>query len=385
MTEATGALLLVTTTRPGHAVPAPQERCLDVDPLTGDESEEMMGLLLGVELSSAVHDLVVRRSEGNPFFVEELVSTLIDQGTLVRDGPVWVETASAVDLAVPDTVTAVLAARVDLLTPVEKRALQTAAVIGRVVIPEALASLCGTTPTELDALVERDFLRHGEEGLVIKHALTREVAYGGLTRADRAQLHASFAEWLEASGTDHGDRAGPLAEHYARAVDPDIAELAWRGQADRLEQLRASALVWLRRAAEVAIARYDVEAALGLLRRALDLTPDDASLWRAVGRANALKYDGEAYWTAMQTAIRLTDEPQLLAELYGELSVESIFRGATVAPRARPGGDRAMDRAGVPTERTGHPVRGARVHRAVLVHRRSRAGTARDPRGTTAG
>ena len=241
---------------------------------------------------------------------------------------------------IPDSVQAVLASRIDLLPPAEKAALQAASVIGRAFAPTALGALAGTTDAQLGTLVERGFLRSGEPELVFKHALTWEVAYASLPKAIRARLHASFASWLEATGHGRDDQAAALAHHYAQAVDPEIAELAWRGEEAELERLTAEALRWLRRAAELAVGRYDIEEALALLRRAVELAPEDVELWRAIGRANALKFDGEGYWAAMLKALELTSDPVILGEIYGELAFESTMRGAMWkhAPTARSSG-----------------------------------------------
>ena len=118
-----------------------------------------------------------------------------------------------------------------------------------------------------------------------------------------------------------------LAHHYSEAVAPGIAELAWRDREEEREQLSAAALRWLRRAAELALARFDLDDALAQLYRAAELAPGDARVWHAIGRVNALKFDGEAMWPAMEKAIELTERTEVLAELYAELSFESTMRG----------------------------------------------------------
>ena len=94
-----------------------------------------------------------------------------------------------------------------------------------------------------------------------------------------------------------------------------------------LAQLSAAALRWLRRAAELSLARFDLDDALSQLHRATELAPDDVELWHAIGRVNALKFDGEAMWPAMEKAIELTESTEELAELYAELTFESTMRG----------------------------------------------------------
>ena len=110
------------------------------------------------------------------------------------------------DFQVPDSVQAVLAARIDLLPADEKAALQAAAVIGRIFWTGPVYELVGGGRPDFGLLEDRDFVRRrvgssiaGEREYAIKHALTREVAYASLPKAQRAHLHAAFAGWLERS------------------------------------------------------------------------------------------------------------------------------------------------------------------------------------------
>jgi class 3 adenylate cyclase/tetratricopeptide (TPR) repeat protein len=320
-----GPLVLLATTRPGRPGLAPAGAARVLQPLTDEEVQEMLDRVLGGPLQASARELVVRHAEGNPFFLEELLSSLLDRHLLERRNGGWSLIDSHADLGIPDSVQGVLAARIDLLPPPAKEALQAAAVIGRSFTAAGLAALVGSA-AEARTLVERGFCRPTEPELVFKHALTRDVAYGSLPKARRALMHASFAAWLEQE--DPGDvRAGTLAYHYAEAVDPEIVDLAWRGREQYAEQLRAAALRWLRRAAQLAVGRFDLDDALALLHRAAELNPNDAALWREIGRACALKFDGEAYWTAMLKAVELTSEPSILGEIYAELAFESSMRG----------------------------------------------------------
>ena len=325
LVEVDGALLLVATTRPeGSDIGGGGEPLL-LEPLGDEEAAELLNRVLAAPLDDDARKLVVRQAEGNPFFLEEMLAELIDRQLLERQNGGWVLRDGTSDLGIPDTVQAVLAARIDLLPPPAKEALQAAAVIGRSFSAAGLTALAGTA-AEVRTLVERGFFRPTEPELVFKHALTRDVAYESLPKAGRAHLHASFAAWLEEE--DAGDaRAGSLAYHYAEAVNPEIAELAWRGHEEHAAQLRASALRWVRRAAELALGRFDLDDALALLHRAAELDPADAGLWHEIGRVNALKFDGDAMWPAMHRAIELTDDREKLAELYGELAFESSMRG----------------------------------------------------------
>jgi hypothetical protein len=99
-----------------------------------------------------------------------------------------------------------------------------------------------------------------------------------------------------------------LAHHYAEAVRPEDLDLAWPGREDEAEQLRVKAVAWSTRAAELAVGRYEIDEGLALLGRALELEPDrgdQAKLWHLIGRAHALKFDGEGFWAAMEKAIEI--------------------------------------------------------------------------------
>jgi class 3 adenylate cyclase len=329
LSDAAGPVLILGTTRPGRPGLPPGETLI-LEPLGDDESGELIDRVLGAPLDAEARELVVRHADGNPFFLEEVLSDLLDRELLTRRNDGWALDAGA--LTIPDSVQGVLAARIDLLDATAKDALQAAAVIGRSFSAAGLAALVGSAG-EVRTLVERGFVRPTEPELVFKHALTREVAYGGLPKAERARRHAAYADWLQGEDSSDG-RAGTLAYHYAEAVDPEIADLAWRDRDQDAARLRASALRWLRRAAELALARFDLEDALGLLERAADLTPDDAELWHSIARVNALKFDGTAFWESMQKTLELTAGEAERGELFAELSFESTMRGAMwkVAP-----------------------------------------------------
>jgi class 3 adenylate cyclase len=324
LSEAEGPVLLLATTRPDGA-PFPQADTLALERLGDGEMAELIEAELGSPLDSHARDLVIGHAEGNPFFAEEVLADLLDRRLLERSDGVWSLGDTAAGLGVPDSVRGVLAARIDLLPAEAKEALGAASVIGRSFTPGGLAALTGASAA-VRTLVERGFVRPAQPRLVFKHALTRDVAYAGLPRADRARLHAAFARWLEAEDATEG-RAGTLAHHYSEAVAPDIAELAWRGRGDELAQLSEAALAWLRRASELAVAHFDLEDALSHLHRAAELAPDDAEVWHAIGRVNALKFDGEAMWPAMERALQLTGSDEALADLYAELTFESAMRG----------------------------------------------------------
>lgn len=333
-------LLLIVTGRPELLEQRPgwgahvAGATVTLEPLASDDSRQMLTDLLGGALPSGL-DAVVERAEGNPFFVEEVLGTLIDRQFLERANGSWRLAALPQDFHVPDTVQAVVAARIDLLGMAEKEALQAAAVIGRIFWAGPVYELVDGTP-DLRVLEERDFVRRrlgssmaGEREYAIKHALTREVAYDSLPRSRRAGMHARFAQWVEERAASPDEVAPILAHHYAEAVRPEDVDLAWSGREQELAGMKERAVAWLGRAAKLAIGRMEVDDAVGLLHRALELDTDPprrASLWREVARASVLKFDGEAFWTAMQQALGLTTDPAETAYLYAELAYQTASR-----------------------------------------------------------
>lgn len=341
-----GPLMVLATARPDlpdgwRSRLAESGTVFEVDLLSQRDSQRLLRELLGGDLPRAVGEEVLTRAEGNPFFLEELLGALIDGGVLLPEGDGWTTTSLPEAFVIPDSVHATLASRVDLLSRPEKEALQAAAVVGRVFWTSAVYELLPELAPDFRLLESRGFIRRrrqstleGEREYAIKHALTREVAYGSVPKARRAQLHARFAEWLERRGAGRDEHAPLLAHHYAEAVNPEAYSLAWSRQPQVGQRLRDKAATWLRRAAELGIARYEINDALALLERALMLTRNEAKqaeVWRTIGRARALKHDGEGFWTAMGRAIELTDEkrnPDTVAQMYAALALQTALRPA---------------------------------------------------------
>jgi class 3 adenylate cyclase/tetratricopeptide (TPR) repeat protein len=340
--EVHGPLLLISTARPelAHRAQGSSRRAdletLWLEPLSSSESARLLDELVPTELPQTMRDDVLRRAEGNPFFVEELVRTLIDKGLLRRQDGGWVADQPHSELVIPDNVQSVLAARIDLLGPADKAALQAAAVIGRTFWSGPVYDLLEGVEPDLRLLEERDFIRRrpsssiaGEREFAIKHALTREVAYASLPKASRARLHARFAEWLDRAGEGRDEHAALLAHHYWEAVRPEDADLAWAEDEPEATRLRHSAVMWLRRAGELAVGRYEIEEALALLNRALALEPprpEQVEIWEEVAHANALFFDGDAFSEAIQQAIDLSPTREGTADLIAELAFQTMVR-----------------------------------------------------------
>jgi class 3 adenylate cyclase len=309
-----------------------------LDPLPAQAALTMLAELLPAALPDELRDLLVERADGNPFFLEELVGDLVDSGVVVDAGGSWVVGEHGDGFAMPDTVHAVLAARIDRLPPLEKAALQAGSVVGRV-FPEApvVHLLAGDEP-DFDVLLERDLVIArrvsggvGGREFAIKHALTREVAYGSIPKARRGRLHASLADWFDQSGIGSDERAPLLAYHYAEAAREDDADLVWAGEPEELERVRARAVHWLSRAGRLARGRHEMEEAVELYTRAVELSGDEheqAILWRAIGEAHALRYDGEGMRRALLRALEGPLDDVERADTYAFLAFQSSIRSA---------------------------------------------------------
>ena len=204
---------------------------IPLGPLSGDETAQLVLSRLGakslpVKLQAALLD----RSGGNPLFAEELVRLLEDRDLLVNHGG---QTAlrEGTQLPMPDSIGALIAARLDLLSPERKALLADASVVGRTFWVGAVAAIAaaeaGHVYEGLIELVAKELVRpvrgssiEGETEFVFVHALVRDVAYAQLTRADRATRHAAFGRWLEerTSGRTE-DLAEVLAYHYGTALE----------------------------------------------------------------------------------------------------------------------------------------------------------------------
>ena len=199
---------------------------LRLDPLPPASAAEVLQALLGDDPSLApLTPLLIERTEGNPFFLEESVRTLVEMGVLLGEPGAYRLAQALPTIQVPATVQAVLAARIDRLTPEEKRLLQTAAVIGTEV-PLPLLQVIAELPEAdlyrgLAHLQTAEFLYETrlfpEREFTFKHALTHEVAYSGLLQERRRVLHARIVEELETLSVERlAEQVDRLAHHAVR-------------------------------------------------------------------------------------------------------------------------------------------------------------------------
>ena len=257
---------------PGAPLPGSQ---LPLEPLTEADSRELVLHILRKlpQIPPSLSDLIVRSAAGNPFYVEELVRVLIEDGVIVPGDTAWqLRARELTRLRVPTTLTGVLQARLDRLPELERVTLQQAAVIGDEFWAEAVQQLNGAArapfapeqvTAALLALERRDMIYRapspvfGGQAYLFKHAVLREVAYESVLLRDRPGYHLAAARWLRAQSGDRlPEYAAPIAQHHEAAGQP--------ADAARLYELAAG------RAAEL----YKPGVAVELYRRALALLRD---------------------------------------------------------------------------------------------------------------
>jgi len=249
-------------------------RRIDLQPLGKDMSRLLVNELLKKlpEVPAALRELVTGGAEGNPFYMEELVKMLIDQGA-INTGAVWKVDAERLMLTqVPATLTGVLQARLDGLPATERLTLQQASVIGPVFWDSALFALDATAGETLPALVRRELaLPRADAGndelreYAFKHQILHQVTYATVLKRTRRELHGKLARWLAArSGLRANDFLGDAASHFEQAGDA------------------VNAAEYHARAAEQARLRMAHDAVLNHVRQALRLLDQTPAASRAL-------------------------------------------------------------------------------------------------------
>jgi class 3 adenylate cyclase/tetratricopeptide (TPR) repeat protein len=246
---------------------------ISLRPLAADENGRLVSSLLDVDrLDGDVRDRICARAEGNPFYTEEILRMLIDEGAITRSGSGWIATERVNGIPIPDGVRGVIAARIDLLGSAERRALRECAVVGRTFWADAV----GVDESALAALVQRELVSErlessmeGRREFIFKHALTCDVAYSILPRAERRELHLRVARWIEELGDEReGEISEVLAHHYLQAIAS--------GETD--SGVRRRAMEVFVRAGRAALRRAAAEPAVRLLRAAMGLADNERDL-----------------------------------------------------------------------------------------------------------
>src|SRR6266851_5166425 len=242
---------------------------INLAPLSEEETATLIASLLErAVLPAETQRVLLERAGGNPLYAEEFVRLLSDRGQLDEQ------------VVVPESVQALIAARLDTLSPERKGLLQDAAVVGKVFWAGALAEMAGREPREVELalheLARKELVRpartssmEGEAEYGFWHLLVRDVCYSQIPRAARAARHRAAADWMEGKAGERAeDLADVLAHHYLQALE--LARAA--GQTAETEDLQEAAIGYLALSGERALA-LDVERAEASLGKALALAP----------------------------------------------------------------------------------------------------------------
>jgi class 3 adenylate cyclase/tetratricopeptide (TPR) repeat protein len=294
-----------------------------LEALTDSDCEELIENLLGqASLAVPARERITAAAEGNPLFVEEMLGMLVDSDLLRQTNGGWEPVRDLSDVAVPPTIQALLAARLDRLAGEERAVMERASVEGKVFHRGAVAALSsngGGLDSSLMGLVRKELIRPsaaefpGEEAFRFRHQLIRDAAYESLPKEARAELHERFAAWLE-------DRAAARVVEQEEFLGYHL-EQAYRYR-EQLGPVDEAGRALARRAAERlavagrrALARTDMGAAASLLGRAASLLdPDDPGRpMLMLDLGSALIEHGE-----LQEAQRVLDEARGLAEVAGD-------------------------------------------------------------------
>ncbi len=275
------------TRRPGWGGGKPNALTISLSPLSDEETTKLLGALLERALLPAEQQSeLLARAGGNPLYAEEYVSMLRERGRVDE---------------LPETVQGMVAARLDLLEPEEKALVQDAAVVGKTFWLGALVRMShrrDLLEARLHALERKEFVRRerssslaGDLEYSFRHVLFRDVAYGQIPRAERAERHLGAADWLEGLGRPE-DHSEMLAYHYLQALElGEAAGLDTQAFADRSQSAFADA-------GSRAFSLNAYDAAARYYRAALDLLPDGDR------RRGRLLLDlGAAVWTQGETVV----------------------------------------------------------------------------------
>jgi predicted ATPase/class 3 adenylate cyclase len=302
-------------------------------PLSAADTETMIDRLLGRSgLAPHIRAQVGRAAEGNPLFVEQMVSMLVDRDMIRAEGDQWVAARDFAELTIPPSIQALLAARLDHLNREERAVIEPASVIGLTFPEPAIEELVPDTlrsavPAHLGVLDRKQFVHPAASGdddfYRFHHLLIRDAAYNSLLKRARAQLHEKFAAWAERVNRER-DRETEFEEilgyHLEQAYRYrlDLGPLDDEGR-----RIGEKAAERLSDAGRRALARGDVHAASSLLSRAAGLLPEQHPL-----RLKVLPHLAEALIEVgdLDRALIVLDDAQAAATAVGDESLGALAR-----------------------------------------------------------
>jgi class 3 adenylate cyclase/tetratricopeptide (TPR) repeat protein len=304
-----------------------------------DSAELIANLLGGAGLADQALDRITEAAGGNPLFVEQLLSMLIDDGVLVRQNGGWTALGDLSSVSVPPSVAALLAARLERLSDDERRTIECASVIGKEFYADAVRYLLpqplGPSASELImSLVRKELARSersgalGDDAFRFRHILIRDSAYQAIPKERRAELHEGFADWIAHVGGERAEEADEImgyhleqAFRYREALGPldeDALELGRRAS----QRLTA--------AGRRALGRHDARAVINLLGRAESLLDPSTA-----ARVSLLPDLAIALWNGGQVdeAKAIVEEARVRAEELGmpELAMHATLAGSFVS------------------------------------------------------
>ena len=296
-----------------------------LQPLSAADSEALVGNLLRVDaLPQALRWRILGRAEGNPFFVEEVIRTLIDMQAIAHDDASgrWVATRDLAEFPIPDTLQGVIAARIDRLPVDARHILQMASVIGRIFLYRVLASIAEQDQSLEDKLLVlqreemiRERARIPELEYIFKHELTREAAYNGILKKQRKVFHRQVAKALERIFPEHLDeQAALLAMHWEQA-----------GEFDKATE-------YLLMAGEQAQFAYALQEAIGFYERTLHLLAEgqDFDQRAQVSAKLGMIYQSSGNYKKSRSSFRDS------FTLWEQVSSNSRMRRSSVSPAPHP-------------------------------------------------
>jgi class 3 adenylate cyclase/tetratricopeptide (TPR) repeat protein len=231
ITTITVPAVVVANYRPAFEGELPGIRELELRALSPRQAGQMVSSLLGQEEPpEELVQFVVDRTDGNPFFIEEIINSMIETGSLVQEDDGWRIVGSVADSDLPTSVRGVIAARIDRLDADRRRVLREASVVGRQFLYEVIkrvATVTATLDPSLADLEHADLIRERSDPdleYFFKHALTQDVAYEGLLKKERLELHSRAAAAIEEQFAGRlGEVTETLAFHYTQAGVVDKA------------------------------------------------------------------------------------------------------------------------------------------------------------------
>ena len=289
-----------------------------LEPLSADEADSIVDQLLA-GLDGSVRERILTAAEGNPLYVEQIASMLVETGAVRLEGDRWVATTSSSEIAIPPTVEALVAARLDALGSEERRVIDPASVIGLGFAVDALVHLVPEdampeVPVRLQTLTSKQFVRPTvaeADFYRFGHSVIKDSAYRSLLKRTRAELHERFVDWADPINRERG-RELEFEEILGYHLEQAYRYRVELGSVDDASGIGERAAIKLSSAGQRALARGDIPAAVNLLRRSIALLPATSDfrleLMVDLGDANLQQGDFDAAANVLDETMAIADD-----------------------------------------------------------------------------